>query len=174
VLIDTGNIGATMTTEDKLRGLAIGAAGELLVQYQLLKRGIDSSRLTTDSGIDLVMYVPITTTGTTTAYTIQVKTKGEPDHAGGTGKLVLGFKFPDACPAQWLAFADLSRDAVWLLTIDEARRKAPQHSANAHKLYWYTDETVSRRSARTLVESQMVDHRLEVVVDKLLRPRYAD
>jgi len=28
----------------------IGAAGELLVQYQLLKLGIDSARLTTDAG----------------------------------------------------------------------------------------------------------------------------
>lgn len=34
----------------------IGAAGELLTQYQLLKLGIDSARLTTDSGIDLVAY----------------------------------------------------------------------------------------------------------------------
>ena len=42
----------------KLGTQAIGAAGELLVQYQLLKLGIDSARLTTDSGIDLVMYVP--------------------------------------------------------------------------------------------------------------------
>lgn len=45
-------------TEIKLGTQAIGAAGELLVQYQLLKLGIDSARLTTDSGIDLVMYVP--------------------------------------------------------------------------------------------------------------------
>jgi hypothetical protein len=36
----------------------IGAAGELLVQYQSLKYGIDSARLTTDSGIDLMMDVP--------------------------------------------------------------------------------------------------------------------
>ena len=28
----------------------IGAAGELLVQYRLLKLGIDSARLTTDAG----------------------------------------------------------------------------------------------------------------------------
>ena len=36
----------------------IGAAGELLVQYQLLKMGIDSARMTTDAGIDLVVYPP--------------------------------------------------------------------------------------------------------------------
>ncbi len=47
-----------MTTPAKLGTQALGAAGELLVQYQLLKHGIDSAHLTTDSGIDLVMYVP--------------------------------------------------------------------------------------------------------------------
>ncbi|MGV0872113.1 hypothetical protein [Mycolicibacterium sp. XJ879] len=36
-------------TSVKLGTQAIGAAGELLVQYQLLKLGIDSARLTTDS-----------------------------------------------------------------------------------------------------------------------------
>jgi hypothetical protein len=36
----------------------IGAAGELLVQYQLLKMGIDSARMTTDAGVDLVVYGP--------------------------------------------------------------------------------------------------------------------
>jgi hypothetical protein len=36
----------------------IGAAGELLVQYQLLKMGIDSARMTTDAGVDLVVYAP--------------------------------------------------------------------------------------------------------------------
>jgi len=37
-----------MNTQD------IGAAGELLVQYELLKLGIDSPRLTTDAGVDPV------------------------------------------------------------------------------------------------------------------------
>ena len=35
-----------------------GAAGELLVQYQLLKIGIDSARMTADAGLDLVVYAP--------------------------------------------------------------------------------------------------------------------
>lgn len=46
------------------------AAGELLVQYRLLKVGIDSARLTTDAGIDLVVYAP----GNAAAMTVQVKT----------------------------------------------------------------------------------------------------
>ena len=47
-----------MAANAKLGTLAIGAAGELLVQYKLLKLGIDSARLTTDSGIDQVRYLP--------------------------------------------------------------------------------------------------------------------
>jgi len=97
----TGTSGDDLTTQTKLQTLAIGAAGELLVQYGLLKHGIDSARMATDSGIDLVMYVP----GTTTAATIQVKTNFAPTPAGGTGKLHLGWNFPHTCRAEWLAFA---------------------------------------------------------------------
>lgn len=40
----------------ELSTLHIGAAGELLVQFKLLKYGIDSARMTTDAGVDLVAY----------------------------------------------------------------------------------------------------------------------
>ncbi len=63
-----------MAANVKLGTLAMGAAGELLVQYKLLKLGIDSARLTTDSGIDQVMYLP----ESKSAATIQVKTKNKP------------------------------------------------------------------------------------------------
>ena len=46
----------------------IGAAGELLVQYQLLKMGIDSARMTTDAGIDLVVYAPGNRSASTEGY----------------------------------------------------------------------------------------------------------
>jgi hypothetical protein len=52
----------------------IGAAGELLVQYQLLKIGVDSARMTTDAGVDLVVYAP----GDRSASTVQVKTNMAP------------------------------------------------------------------------------------------------
>jgi hypothetical protein len=48
----------------------IGRAGELLVQYKLLLAGIESSRLTTDSGIDLVAFPK----QKRKPYSIQVKT----------------------------------------------------------------------------------------------------
>lgn len=67
----------------------IGAAGERLVQYRLLKLGIDSALLTTDVGVDLVVYSP--TEGR--AITVQVKTVREPtakrssrSHVSGTGR----------------------------------------------------------------------------------------
>ncbi len=148
-------------TEAKLGTQAIGAAGELLVQYKLLKLGIDSARLTTDSGIDLVMYAP----GHQTAATIQVKTNLAPKPAGGKGKLTLGWAFPDNSPAQWLACVDMSTDSVWMFPINEARQLAQQERADGTRLlYFYTDESVGPNSRRS---NDMVAHRLEIVVPAL-------
>jgi hypothetical protein len=49
-MTDTG--GPCAAAGRKIDTLAIGAAGELLVQYKLLKLGINSAWGTTDSGID--------------------------------------------------------------------------------------------------------------------------
>jgi hypothetical protein len=150
-----------MTTPVKLGTQAIGAAGELLVQYQLLKQGIDSARLTTDSGIDLVMYVH----GHQTAFTVQVKAKLKPVPAGGKGKLLLSWPFPDDSPAQWLACVDLSTDNVWMFPIDQARKLAQQkHAGGTRLLYFYTDESVGPKALR---HSDMTEHRLEPVIAKL-------
>lgn len=111
----------------------IGAAGELLVQYQLLKLGIDSARMTTDSGIDLVVYAP----GSREATTVQVKTHVRPRPAGGTGVLSRGWNFPQECPAQAIATVALDTDQVWLFTLAEAHNLAQQHSATGgRRLYW--------------------------------------
>ena len=74
----------------------IGSAGELLVQYRLLKLGIDSARMTTDSGIDLVVYSPLRAE----AVTVQVKTQTAPSPSGGKGALSVGFYFPDDLRAE--------------------------------------------------------------------------
>ena len=44
---------------DKLARRQIGKCGELLVQYILLKHGIESAPLTTDPGIDLIAFPDI-------------------------------------------------------------------------------------------------------------------
>lgn len=104
---------------------AIGAAGELLVQYRLLKLGIDSVRMTTDAGIDLVVYAP----GDRSATTVQVKTNLAPKPVGGRGPMSRGLYFPHDCPAQVIALVALDVDTVWLLPLEEAKQHAQQHSA---------------------------------------------
>ncbi len=104
----------------------LGAACELLVQYQLLKLGIDSARLTTDAGIDLVVYAP----GDRAAHTVQVKANLRPKPAGGSGPLSRSWYFPHECPAELPALAALDADSVWLFTLEEAQELAQQNSAH--------------------------------------------
>lgn len=116
----------------------IGAAGELLVQYQLLKQEIDSARLTTDSGVDLVAYNP--TSGR--ARTIQVKTATKPAPAGGKAGAppTVNWFFPHDLRADLLATVLLETDSVWLFSTQEAQTWARQHSANGvRNMYWFTD-----------------------------------
>jgi hypothetical protein len=135
----------------------IGKAGELLVQYKLLKHGIDSSSMTTDSGIDLVGYSP----RNLKAYTIQVKTQEKPAPGGGRGKLVLGWYLKEHSPADLIATADLSSDSVWVFTYAEFVELAQQHSANGvYQLYMWVDETVKTKKALAL-KSQFSNYLLE-------------
>jgi hypothetical protein len=111
----------------------IGAAGELLVQYQLLKLGVDSARLTTDAGVDLVVYAP----GDRSASTVQVKANFGPKPSGGRGPLSRSWYFPHHCPAQLIALVALDTDKVWLFTLEEAQGLAQQHSDRGNRqLYW--------------------------------------
>lgn len=156
-----------MTTAVKLGTQAIGAAGELLVQYQWLKLGIDSARLTTDSGIGPVMYVP----GHQTAATIQVKANVAPKPAGGKGNLLLSWPFPDDSAAQWLASVDMSTDSVWLFPMEHARERSQQkHTNGTQLLYFYNYKSVGPKFLRL---SYITAHRLEAVITALLdgRPR---
>lgn len=124
----------------------IGAAGELLVQYRLLQHEIDSARLTTDAGINLVAYP----TADGNAATIQVKTVRTPSPAGGTGAPANGWWFPHECKAQLLALVRLSTNSVWLFRLDEARTLAQQHNDKGNRqLYWYTDDSRIPRGARS-------------------------
>lgn len=144
----------------ELGGQAIGAAGELFVQYKLIKRGIDSARLTTDSGIDLVMYIP----GTIEAHTIQVKSIIRPFADGGTGPLVTGWMFPRGCKAEWLAGVDISRDRVWLFPIQEALQHARGNTKDV-MLYWRLEEP---RGTKVGIERDFDAYEFDRVIDRLL------
>ncbi len=63
----------------------IGKCGELLIQYKLLLRGIESAALTTDAGVDLVAY----SDEKRKPVTIQVKTNLKAKPGGGKGKMAL-------------------------------------------------------------------------------------
>ena len=139
----------------------IGKAGELLVQYKLLKFGIDSAAMTTDSGIDLVAYSP----RNQRAYTIQVKTKSEASPGGGKGKLSLAWDLRDDSPADLVAATDLSTDSVWLFTHSEFEAFAQQHSAKGNlKLYMYVDEDVNTKKEMALksqFENYLIENRIK-------------
>ena len=137
--------------------LHIGKAGELLVQYKLLKFGIDSAAMTTDSGVELVAYSP----KSNRSYTIQVKTKEKPSKGGGRGKLSLAWDLRDDSPAELVAVTDLSTDSVWLFTDTEYEQLAQQHSSKGNfKLYMYVDESVNTKKEMALL-SQFEQYRLE-------------
>ena len=135
----------------------IGAAGELLVQYTLLKFGVDSAAMTTDSGIDLVAYSP----KTSRAFTIQVKTAESPRASGGKGKSAMSWNLKATNKAELVAITDLSTDSVWLLTHAEFEQFAQQLSPTGIlKLYMYVDETVKTKKKMAKM-SQFDSYRLE-------------
>jgi len=144
--------------------LHIGAAGELLVQFRLMnKYGIDSSRMTTDSGIDLVAYSP----KRNKAYTIQVKTKQKPTGAGGAGKKALGWYLRGDSPAELIALVDLDTEKVWMFKIDEFRNRAQQHSGkNIMQLYMYTEKPAKTKHEQSL-ESDFQPYLLQNRVKEL-------
>lgn len=142
----------------------IGAAGELLVQYQLLKFGIDSARLTTDAGIDLVVYAP----GTSVATTVQVKAGLAPKPAGETGQLTRSWDSPHACPARLLALVALDADLVLLFTMTEALDLAQQHSPQGiRNLDWFVQEPTGGASGarqQTDMDSFLLAHRAQALL----------
>ncbi|MDM0045700.1 hypothetical protein QTH91_14515 [Variovorax dokdonensis] len=82
--------------------------------------------MSTDTGIDLVAYSPVSRV----PLTIQVKTNLAPRPAGGTGPGALNWTVDHHSPAQIIALVDMSEGGqIWLFTLDEFRREAQQDRA---------------------------------------------
>lgn len=113
----------------------IGAAGVLLVQYRLLKHGIESAPMTTDDGIDLVAYSP----RLKRALTIQVKTCLSRKPAGGKGKATLDWWLRSDSPAELIGLVNLEDDSAWLMRHEEFEARAQQKPEGRLHLYFYTD-----------------------------------
>jgi hypothetical protein len=113
----------------------IGRLGELLVQFELLRYGIDSAPMTTDAGVDLVAYAG----SKGRSLTIQVKTNLTPKPGGGKGAPAIDWWVSEDCPAEFYAFVDLSTRRVWLLTKRELEASAQQRSGGRLHIYMYTN-----------------------------------
>ncbi len=106
----------------------IGRCGKLLLQYALLKQGIETSQTTTDSGVDLVAYL----SHRKKVITIQVKTNFKPKPVGGKGGLAFDWRVREEPKVDYYAFVDLESQGIWILShrelADLAQRKPPGSS----------------------------------------------
>ena len=142
----------------------IGRCGELLVQFELLKRGIESAPLTTDAGIDLVAYSP----ARSDALTIQVKTNLKAKPGGGKGKPHLDWWLPKSSPADLFALVDLDLKRVWLFTLVELSGVAQQRPADRLHFFMATDPTTQKRRDGMLVHDfEFQKHLIENVVHRI-------
>lgn len=135
----------------------IGASGVLLIQYQLLKRGINSAPMTTDDGIDLVVYAR-----RSQAVTVQVKTCLRPKPAGGRGGPALDWWLRSDSPAELVGLVDLEADAAWFFRHQEFVEKAQQNPEGRLHLYFYTEAAYEARDGCHLrdFERFRLEHRI--------------
>lgn len=123
----------------------IGRCGELLVQYHLLLNGIESSVMTTDSGVDLVAYSP----RIERALTIQVKTNLRPKRSGGTGRLALDWWLRADSPAELVALVDLSTSQIWMLQHQELVEAAQQRPQGRLHFYFFVENDYRPRMSKS-------------------------
>jgi hypothetical protein len=135
----------------------ISRCGELLIQYKLLLLGIESSQMKTGSGIDLVAY----SSRNRRAYTIQVRTNEKPTPSGDNGRMKLGWWVPEDCPADLVAFVDLSTSSVWLFSMGEIPRYAQKRYRGRHNFYFDVDPAVDLQSGKMSHQVQFEDFIVE-------------
>jgi len=144
--------------DNTLSTAQIGRCGELLVQYALLLRGIESAPMMTDTGIDLVAY----SSKTAIPHTIQVKTNLKAKPGGGRGKSAFDWWIPEDSPAQLVALVDLSTARIWLFRHREVVKVAQQKSSGRLHFYMYTDATARTKDPGRLAHvHQFESYRIE-------------
>jgi hypothetical protein len=142
----------------------IGRCGELLVQFKLLKYGIESSPLTTDAGIDLVAFSP----HHERAITVQVKTNLAPKPGGGKGKPALDWWAEDKPKAEVFAFVDLHSLRVWLVEASHLGSVAQQHPTGRFHLFMAVDPAQSpRRDGKRNFDYEFAQYLFENTVNRI-------
>jgi hypothetical protein len=125
-----------------------GRCGELLAQYMLLKHGIESAPLTTDTGIDLVAYPRVARSDwpTDRPVTIQVKTSS---HRGkGKEDKWVAWTLSDDCPADYVCVVDLDRNKLWFFTLADFKANAKHAGKGQLNLWWPPSECDYRTAPR--------------------------
>ena len=142
----------------KLDPRQVGRCGELLVQYWLLKYGVESSPLTTDTGIDLVAYSSLKQK----PVLIQVKTSRLLGH---TGNKWLRWQIPNDCPAEFIAMVDLDNDKFWLIRTEDFESKARRVSDGDLKLQWPFPDYESKEFKQR--EEQYKEHEMKNAIPRI-------
>jgi hypothetical protein len=148
----------------KLAPQQIGKCGELFVQYILLKHGVESAPLTTDTGIDLVAFpnVMASPEERRKPLTIQVKTS---THHDVLGDKWLEWQIPDDCPADYIATVDFVRNKFWLIRTEEIKKSARHTSKGRLRLWWSLPGYESRKTRRK--EEQFKEYEMETAIPKV-------
>lgn len=160
-----GEVEMRFQPPSSLRAAQIGASGVLLIQYRLLKHGIESAPMTTDRGIDLVVYAP----KIERALTVQVKTCLKPKAAGGKGRPSLDWWLLQECPAEFIGLVNLQSDMVWMFSKDEFRCKAQQSTPDRLHLYFYVEDDYKAKPKTHISDfvSYRLEHRLPTLFENL-------
>jgi len=154
----------SMKSDKKKSTQQIGKCGELLVQYLLLRHGVESSPMTTDSGIDLVAY----SANMRKALTIQVKTNLKPKPGGGKGRLSLDWWAPQVTKAQFYAFVDLNSQEVWLMNHLELARLAQQSPKGRYHFFMILDPNAKKRAdGKRFRKFEFEKYRLQNRIEKI-------
>ncbi len=134
------------------------------MQYQLLLHGIESSQLTTDTGIDLVAYSP----RKEKAITIQVKTVQRAKRNAGKGPLVIDWWPPHESPPELFAFVHLETNRVWLVRTTELEKVAQQKPKDRYHFVMTTEpHAPERRDGKPWHDYDFVKLLLENRVNKV-------
>ncbi len=148
----------------KLTTQQIGRCGELLVQYILLKHGVESAPLTTDPGIDLVAFpnVKASTEERRKPVTIQVKTCSP--RSDPTGSKWLEWWVSDKCLADYIAAVDFDHQKFWLLSKKEFEQRGAR-SGEGHRLWWYIAGHEYGRTGKR--EEQFKEHEMDTAIPRV-------
>ena len=70
---------------------------------------------------------------------------------GGKGSPSVDWWLPDDSPAELAAFVNLESQDIWIMSFDEVKKYAQQHSRGGYHLYMYIDKNISLKKDHLLV-----------------------